>query len=136
MDNTTMIIIGIVTLVIVGAFIAIRLYRKKSVVQMFEQISMSSKQVPKNKKISFILLMFTETMSQPLNKSKATANMSKLNNPKYLEFQLLQMSKILKDPSNVTDKKTKQALKLLKEYQSWEEKRRAEAKKLREEKSA
>jgi hypothetical protein len=136
MDNTTMIIIGIVTLVIVGAFIAIRLYRKKSVVQMFEQISMSSKQVPKNKKISFILLMFTETMSQPLNKSKATANMSKLNNPKYLEFQLLQMSKILKDPSKVTDKKTKQALKLLKEYQSWEEKRRAEAKKLREEKSA
>ena len=129
MDSTTMIIIGIVTLVIIAAFFGIRLYRKKSVLNMFEQISISSQQVPKNKKTGFILLMFIETMSQPLNKSKATANMSKLNNPKYLEFQLLQMSKLLKDTSNVTDKKTKQALKLLSEYQGWEEKRRAEIKK-------
>ncbi len=125
MDSTTMIIIGIVTLVLVAAFFAIRFYKKKSITQMFEQISISSKQVPRNKKNSFILLMFTETMSQPLNKNKASANMSKLNNPKYLEFQLLQMSKILKDSSNVTDKKTKQALKLLGEYQAWEEARRA-----------
>lgn len=124
MDSTTMIIIGVITIILIGGFIGLRLFKKKNITKLFEQIHMTSRQIPKQKKNSFILLMFMETMNNSLSKSKAAASMNKLSNPKYLEVQLIKMSKILKDTSNVTDKKTKQSLKLLNEYQTWEEAKR------------
>ena len=57
--------------------------------------------------------------------SKSTASVNKLNNPKYLELQLLRMSKILKDGPKGQNKKTKQSLRLLKDYLAWEEKKKA-----------
>lgn len=124
MNEKTILILGIITVIFVLAFIAVQFYKKKNLQKMFEQLSLTSKQVPKSKRNSFLLLMFMESMSAPMNKSKAALHMSKLNNPKYLEIQLLQMSKILKDPSSVQDKRSKQALKLLDNYLSWEEEKK------------
>lgn len=86
--------------------------------QMFEQVFDSSKQVPKQKKHSFLLFMFKESILSAKNK-KANPQ-SKMNNQKYVESQLIQMGSILKDPSKVTDKKMKQALQLYNTYLKWE----------------
>lgn len=136
MDTTSMIIIGVITSLVIAGAVAVRFYKKKSITKLFEQVYVSSKQVPNKKKNSFLLLMFMEAMSASLNKSKSTASMNKLNNPKYLEVQLIQMSKILKDNSTAHDKKTKQSLRLLKDYLSWEEEKKAKAIQLKQEKSA
>jgi len=69
--------------------------------------------------------MFMEAVSTSKKKSKSDINANKLNNQKYLELQLMKMSKILKDGSNVQDKKTKRALSLLKNYLTWEEKKKS-----------
>lgn len=123
MDNMTLAIIGGATVLVIGAVIASYFYKKRNITKLFEQAYETSKQVPKQKKNSFLLLIFTEAISTSKKKSEASAN--KLNNPKYLELQLMKMSKILKDGSNDQDKKTKQALRLLKNYQEWEEKKSA-----------
>lgn len=136
MDRMSMIIIGVITCLAIGAFFAVRYYKKKNITKLFEQIYVNAKQIPKQKKNSFILLMFMEAMSASLKKSKSTSNVNKLNNPKYLEIQLLQMSKILKDSSNVTDKKTKQSLRLLNDYLAWEEEIRTKAKELKQNKTS
>lgn len=136
MDMTSMIIIGVIAVLGIGAAVALHFYKKKNITKLFEQVYISSKQIPKQKKNSFLLLMFMETMSASFKKSKTTASMNKLNNPKYLEFQLIQMSKILKDSSNVKDKKTKQSLRLLKDYMAWEQEQKAKNIQLKQNKSA
>ena len=121
MTNTSMIIIAVLTTVLVVAIIAIYFYKKKNILKLFEQVYETSKQVPKQKKNSFLLLLFYETLSESLKKTKSSTNMAKLNNPKFLEIQLVKMSKILKDSSDVKDKTMKQSLNLLKDYLKWEE---------------
>ncbi|BEP28530.1 hypothetical protein [Helicovermis profundi] len=124
MDNKSLIIIAVITIVVAVVAIAIYYYKKRNLTKLFEQIYVSARQIPKQKKKSFLLLMFMETMSASLKKSKTTPNMNKLNNPKYLEIQLVKMSKILKDSSdikNVKNKKTKQSLRLLNDYLKWED---------------
>ncbi len=74
--------------------------------------------------------MLSETMATPFSKKKAAANANKLNNPKYLQIQLMQMSKILKDTTVVKDKKIKQSLQLLTEYHVWEKELRESMKKV------
>ena len=121
MTNTSMIIIAVITALLLGAIIAIYFYKKKNILKLFEQVYETSKQVPKQKKNSFLLLLFYETLSESLKKTKSSTNMAKLNNPKFLEIQLVKMSKILKDSSDVKDKTMKQSLNLLKDYLKWEE---------------
>lgn len=121
MTNTSMIIIAVITVLLLGAIIAIYFYKKKNILKLFEQVYETSKQVPKQKKNSFLLLLFYETLSESLKKTKSSTNMAKLNNPKFLEIQLVKMSKILKDSSDVKDKTMKQSLNLLKDYLKWEE---------------
>lgn len=116
-----MIIIAVITVLLLGAIIAIYFYKKKNILKLFEQVYETSKQVPKQKKNSFLLLLFYETLSESLKKTKSSTNMAKLNNPKFLEIQLVKMSKILKDSSDVKDKTMKQSLNLLKDYLKWEE---------------
>jgi hypothetical protein len=133
MDNMTMILIGVATALVIGGAIALYYYRKKSLTKLFDQVYESAKQVPKQKKTRFLLLMFMETMAESKKKpkkkskenSKSTASVNKLNNPKYLELQLLRMSKILKAGPKGQNKKTKQSLRLLKDYLAWEEKKKA-----------
>ncbi|MBN2259845.1 MAG: hypothetical protein JW702_04845 [Clostridiales bacterium] len=121
MDTMILVIIGIITILVIGAAIAIHYYKKRNIAKLFDQVYETSKQVPKQKKNSFLLLMFMETMAESKKKSKSSANSNKLNNQKYLEIQLVKMSKILKDSSKVKDKTTKQSLALLKDYLAWEE---------------
>lgn len=118
MDFPIMATIGIVIGVGAIAAVAFYFYRKKSIKKLFEQVYMTSKQVPQKKKNSFLLLMFKESMTT--SKKKSTSAFGQLNNPKYLEIQLIKMSKVLKDTSAVKDKKIKSALILLKEYKIWE----------------
>ncbi len=59
-------------------------------------------------------------MSPSNYKKKEKSSMDRLQNPKYLEVQLMQMSKILKDTSNVQDKAIKRSLALMNEYLTWE----------------
>ena len=136
MESTTMIIIGVVIALGIGAFFAINHYKKKNTALLFEQVYLASRQAPKQKKNSFVLLMFKETLASSFNKKKTEASTAKLNNPKYLEIQMMQMSKILKDSSNVQDKATKRALVMLKEYQAWEIEKKAKAKQAAKEKAA
>jgi len=136
MNNTTMIIIGVLIVLGIGAFVALNYYKKKNITQLFEQVYMTSRQVPKQKKNSFLLMMFKETLSASFNKKKTETSVAKLNNPKYLEIQMMQMSKILKDSSNVQDKATKRALIMLKQYHVWEAEKRAKAKEASQNKAA
>lgn len=138
MNVTTMIIIGVILLG-VGAFFAFNYYKKRNLEQLYTQVYETSRQVPKQKKKAFLLLMFKETMAASMKKSKkskspTTAGM--LNNPKYLEIQMMQMTKILKDTSNVKDKTIKRSLVLLENYQKWEDKKHADAKLASQEKKA
>lgn len=72
--------------------------------------------------------MFKESVLASKNKSKQSSFTSKLQNPKYLQVQLVQMSSILKDPSKVEDKVMKRALTLFKSYQQWEKEKNEKAK--------
>lgn len=121
MDITKVFIVGVVLSLIVGLGAAFYYYRKRNLEKFFNQVYEAAKQVPKQKKNSFLLLMFNESLSASKNKSNSTSFTSKFNNPKYLEIQLLQMSKILKDSSNVKDKVIKRSLSLLSAYQTWEQ---------------
>ncbi|MBN2795652.1 MAG: hypothetical protein JXR88_09615 [Clostridia bacterium] len=125
MGSTTLTVIAIISVIIIAAGIAVHFYKKRNIKKLFESIQFNLGQVPKNKKNSFILLMLIETMTAPMNKGKAAAQMSKLNNPKYLNLQMMQMTRILSNPESVKDKRTKQALKLHTEYRAWEESQRA-----------
>src|SRR5690606_3441462 len=113
MDITKVFIVGVILSLIVGLGAAFYYYRKRNLEKFFNQVYEAAKQVPKQKKNSFLLLMFNESLSASKNKSNSTSFTSKFNNPKYLEIQLLQMSKILKDSSNVKDKVIKRSLSLL-----------------------
>ncbi|BES63957.1 hypothetical protein SANA_03960 [Gottschalkiaceae bacterium SANA] len=125
MDNMTMAIIGGTTVLVIGAVVALYSYKKRNMTKLFDQAYESSKQVPKQKKNSFLLLMFMEAVSASKKKSKSDINANKLNNQKYLELQLMKMSKILKDGPQGQDKKTKQSLSILKSYLEWEEKKKS-----------
>lgn len=125
MENSTIVIIVVViAMLLVGGFIALQFYKKKNLDTLFEQIYFSAMQIPKKKKKAFLLLMFIDTLNTQSRKAKKNNVTTKLNNPKYVDFQMIKMTKILKDSSDVKDKTTKQALNLLKEYLTWEEKKR------------
>lgn len=116
MNTTTMVIIGILVVLAVAGGFYLNYYKKKNMAQLFNHVYDASRQVPKQKKHSFILLMFKETLSSTKKKN----NLDKLNNPKYLEIQLIQMGNILKDTSKVQDKTMKRSLALYNEYLTWE----------------
>lgn len=118
MDTTSWIIIGVVACIGIGGAIALYHYRKKSMTKLFHEVYANSRQVPKQKRKSFLLLMFKESFTNA--KKKKGKSMANLSNPKYVEVQLLQMSRILKDPSKVKDKTMKRSLAVLDEYMKWE----------------
>jgi len=120
MDKNLMIIIGIALLIIIGMVAAVYFIKRKNITKFFEQISIHTKQVPKSKKASFILLMITQTLAGSNKKTRASLS-ANMNNQKFVEVQLLKMTKILKDPTGDHDKRTMQALDLFKKYQAWEE---------------
>lgn len=136
MDLTNWIIVGVIAAIGVAATVALIHYKKKNVEKLFLQVYETSRQVPKAKKNSFLLLMFKETLSSSTSKAKAQKSMTRLNNPKYLEIQMMQMSKILKDSSNVKDKTMKRSLRMLTDYLAWEEEKRAKDKQAAQEKAA
>ncbi|MDR5658379.1 hypothetical protein RH915_02640 [Serpentinicella sp. ANB-PHB4] len=113
-------IIGIILIVGVALLVAYYHYRKKNLDQFFSQVYLQAKQVPKQKKNSFLLLLFKESILASKNKKNASSLATKFQNPKFLETQLIQMSRVLKDSSNVKDKTMKKALNLLKSYHQWE----------------
>ncbi|MTI69674.1 MAG: hypothetical protein FH751_05390 [Firmicutes bacterium] len=121
-------IVGAILILVIGVTIAFYYYRKRNLEKLFNQVYESSKQIPKQKKNSFLLLMFKESLSSS-RKSNKTSISAKLNNPKYLEVQLVQMSRILKDSSKTQDKTIKRALTLLKDYKKWEKEKTTKDKK-------
>ena len=127
MSVTTMIILAVIVLAVAGFFV-LRHYKNKNLEQLYNQVYETSKQVPKQKKMSFLLLMFRETMLASKKKTRASAGGDKLNNPKYLGIQMMQMTKVLKDRDNVQDKMMKRSLTLLDSYLVWEGKKNADAK--------
>lgn len=126
MNVTTMIIVAVLVMCVVGFFV-LRHYKNKNLEQLYNQVYESSKQVPKQKRMSFLLLMFRETMLASRKKTRSSAGGDKLNNPKYLSIQMMQMTKVLKDRENVKDKTMKRSLTLLDSYLVWEEKKNAAA---------
>ncbi len=126
MNVTTMIIVAVIVMCVVGFFV-LRHYKNKNLEQLYNQVYESSKQVPKQKRMSFLLLMFRETMLASKKKTRSSAGGDKLNNPKYLSIQMMQMTKVLKDRENVKDKTMKRSLTLLDSYLVWEEKKNAAA---------
>jgi len=120
MDFTNIYIVGAILSVSVVAGVIFYRNRKNNLEKFFEQLSMETRQVPKQKKSSFLLLMFRESLLAAKNKSGKTSFNSKLQNPKYLDIQLAQMSYILKDPSKSKDKVIKKSLTLLNHYYVWE----------------
>lgn len=117
MDMTIWIVVGVVLVAIAGLVIFYR-RRQEKMFQEFEQLEAMMKQVPAQKKQSFILFMFREGARH--GKDASAKIQSKVNDPKYIELQLLQMSTILKDRSRVKDKKLKQALQMYDAYLIWE----------------
>lgn len=118
MDLTKWIILGVAVVALITAGVFYLRKRQKSVVAGFEQIAEMVKQVPKQKKQGFILFMFRE--SAKAGKSGNTKLQSKLNDPKFMDVQLLQMNMLLKDRTKAKDKKTKQALQMYDAYMNWE----------------
>jgi hypothetical protein len=119
--NSTLIIIGVVIALGVSAYIGFDRLKKKNLERLFTQIQENIKQVPKQKKHSFLLMMFKESLTANRKKKKKDApTTDKFNNPKYVEFQLIQMSKVLKERATVKDKTMKRSLALLTEYLKWE----------------
>lgn len=121
------IIVGVVLLAIAGIVIYYR-KRQETMFQSFEQMAAMLKQVPTQKQQSFLLFMFRE--SARAGKNVNTNIQSKLNDPKYLEVNLLQMSVILKDRSKVKDKKLKQALRMYDAYVMWDKSKKEKATKV------
>lgn len=136
MDSTTMMIIGFLLVLGVGGYFGYRHLKAKNTEKLFNQVFDTVRQVPKAKKHSFILLMFKETLSPANYKKKQKSNVDRLQNPKYLEIQMIQMSKVLKDKDNVTDKTMKNALKMLNDYLAWEKERIAKIKEESQKKAA
>lgn len=142
MEVSSMIIIGVLVVLLIGGAVGLYFYKKRNLVTLFNQVYVMSQQVPGKNKNSFLLLMFKESMSASKskgklkelikNKGKAQDNglNSKLNNPKYLQVQMIKMASILKDPSKVNDKTMKKSLLVLKDYQAWEKAKHAKAKEL------
>lgn len=114
--------IGIFVVLSVAVGVAIFYYRrrKNEVQQFFEQISESAKQVPQQKKPGFILLMLRESVRA--SKTKKANAQRRINDPKQLEAQLVQMASILKDRSKVSDKDMKRTLQMYDGYMEWEKK--------------
>lgn len=125
MENLGLIIIGVLLVVAVGVVLYLNYNRKRSLDQLFEQVAEALKSIPKQKKNNFLLFMFKDSMSASKKKSKTPSALEKNMSPKQLEIQMIQMSTILKDRSKATDKKTKNALKLLDDYLAWEKKKNA-----------
>lgn len=121
MNLAIWITVFVILIIVIIATIFYLRSRKKKMYQTFEQIFESAKQVPKQKKNSFILFMFKESIIS--SKNKKVNSKIKINNPKFLESQLIQVGSILKDPSTVTDKNMKQALKIYDAYIQWEKKK-------------
>ncbi|WP_129596203.1 hypothetical protein [Anaerophilus nitritogenes] len=120
MDITHLFAVGaIVGLAIGGGFTFFR-YKKRNLEKLFTQTYEMTKQIPKQKKNSFVLLMFKESLLSSKNKKDKNSISNKLNNPKYVNIQLMQMSNILKNRSKVHDKTIQRALNLLNTYQAWE----------------
>jgi len=125
MDLTKWIILGVGIVALVVAAVLFYRKRQKAVVEGFVQITEMLKQVPKQKKQSFILFMFRE--SARAGKNKSASLQSKMNDPKYVEVQLLQMNMLLKDRTKAKDKKTKQALQMYDAYLAWEKSKAAKS---------
>lgn len=123
MDMTTWGVILVVVAALIGGAVYFYRSKAKQMVQLFEQVLEATKQVPAAKKQSFILLMFKE--SARAAKAKKKEPQRRINDPKQLEVQMLQMTSILKDRSKVTDKQMKQALQMFDSYLAWEKKRGA-----------
>ncbi|WP_026477105.1 hypothetical protein [Alkaliphilus transvaalensis] len=119
MNTTTILVIGTV-IIILGLAIAYFYFKKQNLEKFYHQVFEQAKQVPKQKRNSFLLLMFKESLAASMKKSNKNSYANKFQNPKYLDIQLVQMSNILKDPSKVQDKVMKRALDLFKNYQTWE----------------
>jgi len=127
MSVTTWVIVGsVLTATIVGGVVFYR-HRKKGLDELFNQVYFQSKQMPKKKKNSFLLLMFKETVSTSKKKGDMSSFAHKIQNPKYLNVQLIQMGTILKDPSKIKDKKIKRALTLYNSYLNWEKAKNSES---------
>lgn len=125
--NTTLILVAVITVVIVGAVYALNQYKKRNIEKLFNQVYDLVKTVPKQKKHSFLLLMFKETMT-PKKKTGPSIE-ERLNNPKYVEVQMIQMTNVLKDTTVVKDKILKNAISLYKDYLSWEKNKASKDKK-------
>lgn len=134
MNINSMLIVGAVLSLGVGIGTTFYYYRKRNQEKLFNQVFEETKKVPKQKKNSFLLLIFKESLSASMKKTNSSA--SRLQNPKYLDIQLVQMSNILKDSSKVQDKITKRALHLLSEYQAWEKAKLADDKKVIQDKAS
>ncbi|QZY53721.1 hypothetical protein [Crassaminicella profunda] len=129
MDITSAVTVGGILSLGIGVTITFYHYKKRNLEKLFNQVYETAKQIPKQKKNSFLLLMFKESLSASKHKSNTTSTSSKLNNPKYLEIQLVHMSRILKDNSKIQDKTIKRSLRLLNNYQTWEKNKIAKDKK-------
>jgi hypothetical protein len=131
MNSTTIMIICVV--ILAGA-IGLHYFRKRSQEKMFIEMRENSRQIPKQKRNSFLLLMFKESLNpENIKKRNEPPNLAKFSNPKYLEANLLRMSSALKNPEKVTDKTLKRAIKMYDKYVVWE-KEQAEAAKQEKEK--
>ncbi len=118
--QTWMIYIGLAVLgsLVVGYFY----YRKKLETKLFDEVFEQSKMIPKQKKNTFLLMIFRDTVANQKKKAK-TQSMAKYTNPKYVEAQMLIMKKALNNRANVKDKNMKKALTLLDAYLIWEKKK-------------
>jgi len=126
MDYTIWIIIGVGLVAIIVAAVLFLRKRQKTAIQGFEQINEMLKQVPKQKRQSYVLFMYRE--SARAGKNNDASLQKKMNDPKYVDVQLLQMNMILKDRTKAKDKKTKQALQMYDAYQTWEKSKAAKSK--------
>ncbi|QUH25848.1 hypothetical protein [Serpentinicella alkaliphila] len=120
MDISNIFTVGSILVATVGIGAIYYYYKKRNLEKFFNQVYEETRKVPKQKRNSFILLMFKESLTASVNKSKNPNFTSKFQNPKYLEIQLVQMSHILKDSSKVKDKVMKRSLGLLNNYYVWE----------------
>jgi len=130
MDNIGLIIIFVLLAVGVGALFYLYRYRTRNLNKMFEQVFEAMKPIPKQKKNTFLLLMFKDSVKTSKNKSKTKvpSTLEKSISPKQLDIQLIQMGTILKDRSKVTDKNMKKALSLFDSYLTWEKNKNGQKK--------
>ncbi len=127
MDMTVWIASSVVLAVAVGGGVFFYRRKSKEVMLMFEQISQTARQIPQQKKPGYILYMFKESIRA--SKTKKGSVPRKINDPRQIEAQVVQMNSILKDRSKVTDKSMKRALQTFDSYMDWEKKRTSKARK-------